>query len=70
VVVRDFDFVGMIIHPSKADAILVVDPDAELSYAVTPETLEAVPRWNAQLSWVPISPLGVAWRSGPECPGV
>jgi hypothetical protein len=43
VVVRDFDFVGMIVTPTKADPILVVDPDAVLPFPVSTQPFETVP---------------------------
>jgi hypothetical protein len=41
-VVYDFDFMGVLIDPTKADAPLVVDADAVLAAAVTLEGFQAV----------------------------
>jgi hypothetical protein len=43
VVICDFDFVRIATLPTKADAILVVDPNAVLSTPVPAQTLKAVP---------------------------
>jgi hypothetical protein len=37
------------ICPSEADPVLVVDPDAVLSLAVSPECLETVAGWYSQV---------------------
>jgi len=50
VVVGDFDFVRIATLPTKADAILVVNPNAVLSTSVSAQTLKAVPRRYRQLS--------------------
>jgi hypothetical protein len=42
VVVRDFDVVGIAILPSEANAILIVHPNAVLSYPVAAQPLEAI----------------------------
>jgi len=44
VVVGDFDFVRIATLPTKADAILVVNPNAVLSTSVSAQTLKAVPQ--------------------------
>jgi hypothetical protein len=48
VVVRDFDFIGVTVHPSKADAILVVDSDAVLSFPIASEPFETIPGGYAE----------------------
>jgi hypothetical protein len=48
VVVHDLDVVGAVRRPPEADPPLVVDPDAVLPVAVTPQRFEAVARRDAQ----------------------
>ena len=42
VVIRDFDFLGMSILPTKADPILLVDSDAVLSFPSPLEPFQPV----------------------------
>jgi hypothetical protein len=42
VVVHDFDIVGVSFAPMKADAVLIVDPDAVLSDAVSFQGFEPI----------------------------
>jgi hypothetical protein len=49
VIVCDFDFVGIVLLPTKADPVLFIDPDAVLPLTVSAESLQPIPRWNAQL---------------------
>ncbi len=43
-VVNDFDIMGRIVFPSKANAPLVIDPDTVLTGTVSPEQLQPVVR--------------------------
>lgn len=52
-VVRDFDFEGMAVLPSEADAVLLVDPDAVLSASISTQPLEPVRRRHRQMLKVP-----------------
>jgi hypothetical protein len=36
-------------RPAEADSVLVVDPDAVLPSAVSPEGFEAIARWYSQV---------------------
>jgi hypothetical protein len=47
-VVHDFYVNGIVIHPDKTDAPLVVDPDAVLSFPVSRQRFQSVRRWNTQ----------------------
>jgi hypothetical protein len=49
-IVRDFDVVRISGLPTKADSILIVDPDAVLSLSIATEPLEAVPGGNRQFA--------------------
>src|SRR5262249_52866682 len=49
VIVDDLDVFGIAIGPSKADAPLIVDPDAHLSGAVAFEGFESIPRRIAKV---------------------
>lgn len=48
-VVNYFHFVGISIAPIKTDAILFVDPDAELSFAIATQLFQPVAGWNHQI---------------------
>ena len=48
VVVHDFDIIGVPVHPLEADAPLVVDPYAPLTFSVSNQFLEHICRWNTQ----------------------
>src|SRR3990172_4863148 len=48
VVVRNFDLAGIAVSPFKADAPLVVDPNAVLALAVPSQPFEPVPRKRRQ----------------------
>lgn len=41
-IVRDFNFPGMVVVPSKTNAILIVDPDTGLTFAVPVQLFKAV----------------------------
>jgi hypothetical protein len=43
------DVVSIASHPSKADAPLVVDPDAPLPGPVATQPLESIPRWDPKV---------------------
>jgi hypothetical protein len=47
-IVHDLDVLGTI-APPKADAPLVVDPDAVLTDAVAAQRFKPITRWNAQI---------------------
>jgi hypothetical protein len=49
VVVNDFDIMGSIILPYKADTELIVDTDAVLTLPVADEGLQAIARRNSQI---------------------
>ncbi len=53
VVVHDFDLVGTIVVPHKADTPLVIDADAVLSFAVPLERFQMVAGGNPQACAVP-----------------
>ncbi len=42
VVIRDFNFPGVVIVPSKTNAVLIVNPDTELTFAVAMQFFEPV----------------------------
>jgi hypothetical protein len=48
VVIGDFYFVGVFYFPAEADAPLVVNANAVLSFAVPRKGFEPVARWNAK----------------------
>ena len=48
-VIRDLDVVSIACFPAKADAPLIVDPDAPLALAITAEFLESIPRRDAEI---------------------
>jgi hypothetical protein len=43
-----FDIDGPCLCPSKADAILVIDPDTVLALTLARQSLQTVTRWNAK----------------------
>lgn len=43
-IISDFYFVGVPVPPHKADAPLIVDPNAVLPFAISVETFEVIPR--------------------------
>ncbi len=47
-VIDDLDIRSIAILPGKADAPLVVDPDAPMAGAVAGELLKPVARWNTK----------------------
>src|ERR1700754_2951626 len=49
VVVHDLDVLGAGVGPGEADPPLVVDPDAVLTLAVTPENLQPVAGWRPEI---------------------
>src|SRR3546814_64522 len=65
VVIDDLDFGGVAVAPPKADAPLVVDPDAHPPLAVALQRLQAVARRVAQ---VVQRPRGVELTQLPERP--
>lgn len=48
-IVHDFDFGGVAVRPDKAEAILIVDPNAVLPFPVTLERLQMVTRKSPQI---------------------
>lgn len=52
VVVRDFDFVGIAILPSEADAKLLIDAHTVLTAATADQPFKAIARWNRQFAQV------------------
>lgn len=48
-VVNDFDIMGCIVLPDKANAPLVIDPDTVLTGTVAPEQLQPVARRYPQI---------------------
>jgi hypothetical protein len=48
-IINDLDIFRPVWRPAETDAPLPVDPDAELSYAVTLERLKLISRRRAQL---------------------
>jgi hypothetical protein len=49
VIVNDLNFVGVGAIPVEAHAPLIVDSNAVLPLSITPEFLQAITWWNAQL---------------------
>jgi hypothetical protein len=49
VVIRDFDFMGAVSFPFKADAVLVIDSDAVLSFTISVKCLQAVGRGRVEV---------------------
>jgi hypothetical protein len=49
VVIDDLDIGRIAIPPAEADPPLVVDPDAVLTLAVSVESLQSIPRRNAEV---------------------
>jgi hypothetical protein len=50
VVVRDLDSVRVSVPPHKADAPLIVDPNAVLALAVSMQGFQPVASWNGQVA--------------------
>jgi hypothetical protein len=50
-VVHDFNVQGIAVHPDEAYSPLIVDPDALLSFSVSPQRFESVRRWNTQVAY-------------------
>jgi hypothetical protein len=48
-VIDDFDQLGAAVPPNKADASLIVDPDAVLSSAVASKGFQPVAGWGAEI---------------------
>jgi hypothetical protein len=44
VVVRDFDFVGIIPLPAETDSVLIIDPDTVLTAPISSQTLQSIAR--------------------------
>jgi hypothetical protein len=53
VVVGDFDFFGIATFPAKADAILIINPEAVLASAVPVQRFQAVAGRNRELPQFP-----------------
>jgi hypothetical protein len=49
VIIDDFDFMDMVILPSEADSILIVDAYAVLADTVALQSLQPVSRWIQQI---------------------
>ena len=49
-VVCDLDVVGIPILPMEADPILIVDPDAQLAGAISPEMFQPIAGRDSQVS--------------------
>src|SRR5271165_1357998 len=49
VVIHYLNIVGVSIAPNKADAVLVVDANGMLSFAITPQLLQVVAGWHAKV---------------------
>jgi hypothetical protein len=49
VVIDDLHAEGITINPSKADTPLIIDTDAVLAFAITPEGFEPIGRRNTQI---------------------
>jgi len=50
VVVRDFDFIGVSSFPAKTDTVLVIDPDAVLTFPAPTKPFEPVSRRNPEFA--------------------
>ena len=48
-IVYNLDSHRIISLPGETDAILLVDPDAVLTFAVAMERLQTIPRWYTQI---------------------
>jgi len=48
-VINNFDFLCVSVVPDKTEAILIIDPDAELSNPVTQHGLETITWWYPQI---------------------
>ena len=48
-VIHDLDIVRIAVRPTKADAPLIVDPDAVLSRPIALEPLEPIPGWHPKV---------------------
>src|SRR5574338_833978 len=68
VVIGDFDVVGMAGLPPEADPVLLIDANAVLPPPVSPQALQAVAGWHAQLREVadPVQLVQLAAYDGPE----
>jgi hypothetical protein len=49
VIVCDFDFVDIVLLPTKTNSILLIDPNAMLTFSVPTQPLQPVPWWDPQL---------------------
>jgi hypothetical protein len=47
-VIDNLDIIGVIALPFKADAPLLVNPDAMLTLSIKMQSLQIIGRWNAQ----------------------
>ena len=74
-VIRDLHIEGITLLPHETDSPLVVDADTVLSGSIPFQTLQPVPRWNAQIvqcvgvvqhtEFAPSNGLDASWqRSG------
>lgn len=48
-IIHDFNVVRVPILPPKTEAPLLIDPDAVLSMAVAPQSIEPVAGWHTQV---------------------
>ncbi len=48
-VVHDLDLISMAAFPPKADAPLIIDADAMLTFALALERLESIGGWHAKV---------------------
>lgn len=48
-VIDNFDAVGVVGLPAKADTPLIVDPDAVLAFSVSAKLLQSITWWNSQV---------------------
>jgi hypothetical protein len=49
VIIGDLNIVCPIVLPEKADAVLIVDPNAVLALSVALQSLQPIPRWNTKV---------------------
>jgi hypothetical protein len=49
----DLDFIRAILSPPKADSVLIVDPDAVLSFAVSPHGFQSIAGKDAKIQQHP-----------------
>jgi hypothetical protein len=49
VIIGYLNVVGVTVLPSKADAPLIIDPNAMLPVTPTPQLLKSIARWHRQI---------------------